>query len=182
MRKIAEANLASRNNFISIHSTAENTKLPDHCIDCVTAAQSFHWFNRKLFKIECQRILKNKGPILLIWNCRQEEDELVQAVDSINREFCQDFSGSACGMRGEKNNGDYSDFFSGNYEIKSFYNPILFNKERFLGLHQSASYCPDKRSTNYIKYINSLSKFFDKHCQNGILKLENNTQCYIGYI
>ncbi len=182
MRKIAELNLSFKNNFISIRATAENTTLSDHCVDYVTAAQSFHWFNRKLFKIECQRILKNKGLVILIWNCRQEDNEIVQAIDSISREFCPNFSGALCGMRGEKNIGDYRDFFSGDYEIKLFDNPIIFDKEGFLGLHQSASYCPDRKEENYIKYINSLSNFFDVHCEKGILKLENNTHCYIGYV
>ena len=182
MRKIAESNLSFKNNFISIRATAENTTLPDHCVDCITVAQAFHWFNRKLFKIECQRILKDKGRVILIWNCRQEDNKIVQAIDSISREFCPDFSGSSCGMRGEKNSGDYSNFFIGDYETKSFHNPIIFNKESFLGLHQSASYCPDRTEENYTKYIDGLSNFFDTHCQNGILRLENNTHCYIGYV
>lgn len=131
MRKIAESNLSFNKNFISIRATAENTTLPEHCIDCITAAQSFHWFNRKLFKIECQRILKKNGPILLIWNCRQENDSIVQAVDSISKDFCLNFSGSSCGLRGEIRNGDYSDFFTGHYEMKSFYNPIFLIRKVF---------------------------------------------------
>lgn len=182
MRKIAESNLSFNNHFISVKGTAENTTLPDHCIDCITAAQSFHWFNRKLFKIECQRLLKDNGYVILIWNCRQENNEIVQAIDSISKKYCPDFSGSSCGMRGEKICGDYRDFFLGEYEIKTFYNPILFNKESFLGLHQSASYCPNKKHKNYTAYMICLADFFDKHSQNGFLKLENNTNCYIGNI
>ena len=102
MRKIAELNLSFKNNFISIRATAENTTLSDHCVDYVTAAQSFHWFNRKLFKIECQRILKNKGLVILIRECHQEENEIVQAIDSISRENSVRIFKYICGMRGEK--------------------------------------------------------------------------------
>lgn len=182
MREIAESKLSSNNHFISVRGTAENTTLPDHSIDCITAAQSFHWFNRTLFKKECQRILKSKGYVILIWNCRQQDDEIVQAIDSISKTYCPDFSGALCGMRGEKAYGDYMDFFSGEYEIKSFYNPILFNKESFWGFHESASYCPDKEKENFFAYKMCLSNFFDKHSQNGLLTLENNTMCYVGYI
>lgn len=182
MRKIAESKSSSRTNFISIDATAENTTLAEHSIDYITAAQSFHWFNRKLFKTECQRILKNKGRVILIWNCRQESNEIVQAIDSISRYFCPNFSGSSNGMRGEKKTGDFRDFFTGNYEIKNFDNPILFNKESFLGLHKSASYCPAVETKNYINYIDTLSNFYDAHCLNGILKLENSTHCYVGYV
>lgn len=182
MRKIAESNLNFKEHFISVQGTAENTTLPDNCIDCITAAQSFHWFNRNLFKIECQRLLKDKGHVVLIWNCREENDEIVQSIDSISKKYCPDFSGSSCGMRGEKSSGDYKDFFLGQYEINTFYNPILFNKESFLGFHQSASYCPSKKSKHYAKYMTCLADYFDKHSQDGFLKLENSTHCYIGCV
>lgn len=182
MRKIAELNLSSRNNFVSISATAEATTLHKHSVDYVTAAQSFHWFDQKAFKEECLRILRNDGQVILIWNCRDERSAVVQAVDAISRKFCPNFSGSLCRMRGAKSPNDYKDFFTGNYYTKSFDNPLTFNKERFLGLHLSASYCPPKNNVNYSKYIDSLLNFFELHCKNGLLTLENNTCCYIGYV
>lgn len=182
MRRIAEINLSSRNNFISIQATAESTTLRTQSIDFVTAAQSFHWFDRKAFKKECQRILKKNGQVILIWNCRNEQDKIVREIDSISQKYCPSFSGSSCGMRGAKNIDDYQDFFIGKYDIQSFENPIIFDKESFLGLHQSASYCPNKNDKNYDKYIDSLSNYFDLHCQKGKLTLQNNTLCYIGHV
>ena len=85
-------------------------------------------------------------------------------------------------MRGATSENDYNDFFSGNYNTKFFDNPIIFNLEGFLGLHQSASYCPPKNSINYIKYIENLTNFFETHSSNGILVLENSVHCYIGYV
>ncbi|MBQ6993979.1 MAG: class I SAM-dependent methyltransferase [Lachnospiraceae bacterium] len=182
MRQVAELNLAHTNNFISINATAEDTTLHDQCIDFVTVAQAFHWFNREAFKKECQRILKPNGQVILIWNCRDEEDKMVQEIDLISKKYCSDFSGSSKGMRGAKNNAEYQNFFNGNYDTKSFFNPITFNKESFLGLHQSASYCPNRNEGNYKKYMEDLSYYFESHCQNGILVLQNNTCCYIGHI
>lgn len=182
MRKIAEINLAYRDNFVSVSASAEATTLPEHSIDYVTAAQSFHWFNKIAFKAECHRILKRGGQVILLWNCRDEESEIVQAVDAISRKFCPDFSGSLCGMRGAKSPDDYKDFFDGNYYTKSFCNPLTFNKESFLGLHLSASYCPKESDKNYSKYIDGLLNFFELHCKNGLLTLENYTRCYIGYV
>lgn len=182
MRRIAELNLSSRENFVSIHATAEATTLHEHCVNYITAAQSFHWFNRIAFKAECQRILKDKGQVILIWNRRDEKSDMVQAIDSISKHFCPNFSGSSCGMRGATAIGDYKDFFTGNYVTKSFSNPLIFNQENFLGLHQSASYCPNKDEENYSKYIDSLTNFFESHCRNGLLTLENSTHCYIGYV
>lgn len=182
MRKIAEFNLSSRNNFVSISATAEATTLHKHSVDYVTAAQSFHWFDKIAFKTECHRILRSDGQVILIWNCRDERNEIVQAIDAISRKFCPNFSGSLCGMRGAKSPDDYKDFFTGHYYTKSFYNPLTFNKESFLGLHMSASYCPKKNDRNYSKYIDGLLNFFESHCKNGLLTLENNTRCYIGNV
>lgn len=182
MRIMAESSLVSKNNFVSINAIAEATTLPDKCVNYITAAQSFHWFNRVAFKKECQRILKDNGRVLLIWNCRNEKNNIVQAIDSISQKFCPTFSGSSNGMRGATSENDYNDFFSGNYNTKVFDNPIIFNLERFLGLHQSASYCPPKNSINYIKYIENLTNFFETHSSNGILILENSVHCYIGYV
>lgn len=182
MRKIAELNLSYRDNFVSINATAKATTLQEHCVNYITAAQSFHWFNRIAFKIECQRILKDKGQVILIWNCRDEKSERVQAIDLISKKFCPDFSGSSRGMRGAISADDYKNFFTGNYITKSFSNPLIFNLENFLGLHQSASYCPTRSEENYSKYMDSLTNFFESHCRNGLLTLENNTHCYIGYV
>lgn len=182
MRKTAQLKFALNNNYISIAGTAENTTLQNHCIDYITVAQAFHWFNRKIFKDECKRILKKDGQAILIWNCRDETNEIVQEIDAINSKYCPDFSGSLCGMRGAKGKDDYKDFFFGNYATASFDNPIVFDQERFLGLHLSASYCPSKSDKNYFIYINALSNYFESHCVNGTLVLENSTHCYVGYV
>lgn len=153
-----------------------------HSVDYVTAAQSFHWFDKTAFKTECRRILRSDGQVVLIWNCRDERSQIVQAVDAISRKYCPGFSGSLCGMRGAKSPDDYKDFFAEKYYTKSFNNPLIFNKESFLGLHMSASYCSKKNDENYVKYIDSLLNFFERYSKNGLLILENNTRCYIGHV
>lgn len=182
MRQIAEMNNQGVKNFISINSNAENTTLNEQSIDYITAAQSFHWFNRLCFKKECQRILKPGGKVILIWNRRDETSELVQAIDSISRKYCPQFSGSSYGMRGATTEDAYQDFFSGNYDTKIFPNNIPFDKERFIGLHQSASYRLNENDINYHDYIHTLSDFFDLHCTNNELILPNNTCCYVGSV
>lgn len=182
MRKVAEIDNQNRANFISINSNAENTTLMEHTIDYITAAQSFHWFNRSSFKKECQRILKPNGKVILIWNRRDESSELVQAIDFISQKYCPQFSGSSCGMRGAKTKDEYQDFFIGEYDTRIFPNNILFDKERFIGLHQSASYRLNENDKNYHNYIHDLSDFFDSHSTNNKLILPNNTYCYIGSV
>lgn len=48
-------------------ASAENSGLPSHSIDLITAATSIHWFNKQKFFDEAERILKREG-ILAVWN------------------------------------------------------------------------------------------------------------------
>ena len=180
MRSISEKASSDNPKFISINATAENTTLLDKSIDFITAAQSFHWFNKQTFKVECQRILRPNGKVVLIWNRRNEASKTVQDIDDINRKYCPQFSGSTNGMRGANTETDYQDFFLNGYETKIFPNDILFDKKRFIGLHQSASYRLSENDPNYFHYIDELSSYFDLHSTGGKLILPNNTCCYVG--
>lgn len=182
MRNAAKKIISNYHNIIPINGTAENTTLSNKSVDFITAAQSFHWFDRQIFKTECKRILKQNGKVILIWNCRDENDDIVLSIDNINRKYCSDFSGSTNGMRGEKTKNDFSNFFLDQYEIKLFENHLEFNEECFIGWHLSASYCPNSNESTYFPYINELKNFFNSHCQNGKIIIPNYTKLYIGNI
>lgn len=84
MRRQAEADFSSVTNFISRPGSAEDTHLASHSIDLVTAAQSFHWFNREKTYTEFKRILKPSGRVLLVWNYRDiDGDELQRRYEAI---------------------------------------------------------------------------------------------------
>lgn len=182
MRKVAEKNLGKKPGFISINGTAENTTLEKESVDYITAAQSFHWFDRWSFKQECKRILRSKGKVILIWNSRDETSELVRKIDVINKKYCPNFSGSASGMRGAKNTNDFDDFFQNGYRENCFQNNLIFTKEGFIGLHLSASYRLETGDSNYWNYINELTEFFDLYSTNGILEMPNLTRSYTGTV
>ena len=71
MRKAGEEFLNAYPRFSSIEGTAEETTLPDHTVDLVTAAQAAHWFDRRKARQEFIRILKTGGWSVLIWNERR---------------------------------------------------------------------------------------------------------------
>ncbi len=66
MRDKAELLYKDFSNIVSVNGTAEATTLENDCVDLVTVAQAFHWFDRKTFKLECQRILKKNGKVFLV--------------------------------------------------------------------------------------------------------------------
>lgn len=62
MRREAERLLGGEPRLTLLGGSAEHTGLPDASVDCVTAAQAFHWFDRERFRAECRRILTPGGP------------------------------------------------------------------------------------------------------------------------
>jgi SAM-dependent methyltransferase len=61
------------------NGTAEATNLPDASVDFVTCFQAFHWFDPTPTLQEFHRILKPSGRLAVVWNNRDQEDELTQS-------------------------------------------------------------------------------------------------------
>lgn len=182
MRAQAEADLKHFPNFIPVCGTAENSKLQSNIADCVTAAQAFHWFDRARFQTECRRILKENGKVILVWNSREANSRLVQENDRINRIYCPNFKGFSGGMRGTEDEGNFSDFFCGTYETKTFPHPLKMDKNGFIGRNLSASYALKPTDSGYSAYIAALEGLFAEFVQDGFLIMPNITRCYVGNV
>jgi SAM-dependent methyltransferase len=182
MRIKAEIDLCEFSNFISINGTAENTTLNTKSVNYITVAQAFHWFDRKKFKTECQRILKAEGKVILVWNSRDLNADVVLETDKIHRAYCSNFKGFSGGMRGEESEGYFNGFFTGEYKTYIFQNNLSFNLDGFIGRNLSASYALKKDDDKYDDYVTELTKCFSKYSVNGTLIMPNITKCYIGII
>ncbi|WP_027630931.1 class I SAM-dependent methyltransferase [Ruminiclostridium cellobioparum] len=181
MRRMAETKLAGFNNFYSVDGTAENTRLDDRSIDFVTVAQAFHWFDALAFQKECMRILKPGGLAVLVWNSRAAGSELVMENAEICKKYCPDFTGFSGGM--EEKPSDLSIFFKdGSYETKQFDNKISYDLEGFIGRNLSASYAPNEKETNYVKFVNAITSLFDRYSVSGKVAVPNVTRCYSGKV
>jgi ubiquinone/menaquinone biosynthesis C-methylase UbiE len=181
MRQIAEEELAPFTNFVSIRGTAEDTTIQQSSVDFITVAQAFHWFNKEMFKRECQRILKPKGKVVLVWNSRVASSELVIENRDICQRLCINFKGFSGGQ--EEDAEAFSSFFKdGNCEYQVFENDLTFDKNTFIGRNLSASYAPKAEDSNYNPYVEALSELFDKYSVNGVLIMPNATRSYIGLV
>lgn len=180
MRVVAETNLSSFSGFISVNGNAENTTIANNSVDYITVAQAFHWFDREKFKKECQRILKPEGKVILVWNIRDNKNELVIENYEVNRKYCPNFKGFSGGMYGKTNEDDFSDFFNGKYETKVFINNLIFDMDGFIGRNLSASYALKSNDAQYNNYINELKKIYEKYSNNGQLIMPNLTCSYVG--
>jgi len=185
MRAVAESDLNSYKNFISVNGNDENTTLDTNSVDLITVAHAFHLFNREKFKIECNRILKPNGKVILIWNSRVFALEAIESGYEINRKYCPQFTGfddSMRNTRGEEKENDFDDFFVGGYETKTFQNNRTFDLDGFIGCTMSATYAPKENDENYRDYIYELTKCFNEHAIEGKMMMSNNTRSYSGMV
>ena len=182
MRKAAEQELAQYKNFASVPQSAESTGLYDRSIDFVTAAQSFHWFDRQKFKAECQRIMKENGKAVLVWNSRDMSSAFVQKCDELNRAYCPDYKGFSGGMNHDSPE-EFAGFFKdGMYDHMVFPNDLVFDLNGFIGRSLSASYAPKEGAETYEPYVSGLKQLFEKYSDSGSLRMPNRTRAYIGRV
>ncbi|MBE6692264.1 MAG: class I SAM-dependent methyltransferase [Ruminococcaceae bacterium] len=180
MRIKAEEKYKTIANITSINATAENTLLTDCSVDLITVAQAFHWFDRVVFKNECKRILKPNGKVVLVWNDRDSDSEIIKDNFVVNKKYCKDFKGSSNGIDFSK--AAFSDFFSGEFELVEFCNNLIYTREDFIARNLSSSYAPKEKDLIYDDYIKAVGKVFDKYQSNGTVKYPYITRCYFGTI
>lgn len=178
MRSVAEDKYTAYENIISVNGSAEDTKLSDKSVDFITVAQAFHWFDRQSFKTECRRILKDDGNILLVWNDRDTESELIRENYDINRRFCPNFKGSSNGF--DFSRDTFRDFFDDDFDTVQFRNDLIYDENTFVLRCLSSSYAPKPGEENYDEYVAELQKLFKKHSLNGTASYPYITRCYIG--
>ena len=180
MRKTAEEDLKEYSGFFSIPASAENTGLENSSVDFVTVAQAFHWFDTQKFKTECKRILKPQGKIILVWNSRNDDSVITKENEKIDIEFCKNFKGYSGGISGPLQREKIAQFFDNKFELKVFENPLVYDRDGFIGRNLSSSYAPKGGEENYEEYISALSDMFDKFSTNGVIEYPFYTQSYVG--
>ena len=180
MRLKAEAKYGAYPNIISVSGNAEHTSLPDESVDCITAAQAFHWFDRKAFKTECRRILRPGGNIVLIWNDRDDESPVIRENLALNYRFCPGFKGTSAGISFDPEN--FRDFFEGEFQVTRFDNTLEYAEEMFVSRNLSSSYAPQENTENYHLYIEHLRKLFGSYARNGVIEYPYITRCFVGRV
>ena len=178
MRKTAENELNIFSNFHSIKGDAENTTLEDASVDFITTAQAFHWFNVQRFKQECDRILKDNGKAVLIWNIRDEADPLNQDLYRIFTGYCPDFKGFGGGI--VKDDPRIKTFFNNQYDYISFDNPLYYDRDRFIARHLSGSYSLKEGDSGFVDYLREIENIFNKYARDGVVSIANRSVAYIG--
>ena len=185
MRLAAKRSLQKYSRCTLINGYDQATGLPAHCVDFVTAAQAFHWFEPVGFFRECQRILKPGGSVIIIYNTRDSDSLSVIHLEQICRKYCPSFKGFSNGLK----ESDISRFFGGEYEKQSFDNPLVYdNADAFIQRILSSSYSLVPKDSKYGNYIHELRELFATYAKSpGVsdecrMIMPNHTMIYHGKI
>ncbi|WP_421193405.1 class I SAM-dependent methyltransferase [Aeromonas enteropelogenes] len=179
MRAAAQQLLAEAPNVVCHDGRAEATGLPDGCVDLVTVAQAFHWFNRPAFKAECRRLLKPGGRVALIWNDRLTDTEFLKAYEGGLRTYSGDYEEVNHRNLGE---GDFTAFFEGDYRLCRFDNCQHFDLDGVLGRLNSSSYAPAIGTSAYEQLTALIRREFARWEQDGRIAFNYSTLVYSGRV
>ena len=176
MRRKAEEELNGNGNFTSVRGSDENMNLPGNSVDCISAAQSFHWFNPEAFKKECRRVLKPGGKIFIVYNSKVDSAECTKALAELNYKYSPDFHGFSNGMSSEK----CLFFFSKNGVVFRTDNTLIYDRQGYVNRALSSSYSLKESDENYSGYLKGLNEIFDTFSKDGFISIPNETVTYTG--
>lgn len=181
MREAAERLLKNYSNFESLDATAENTLLEDNSIDLIIAGQAFHWFDKERCKGEFNRILKQNGTVVLMWNDRRTDStHFLQAYEDFIKMFATDYL-----QVNHKNINEkiFNNFFGeSNYKMESFLNFQYFDFEGLKGRILSSSYMPSEEHQDFNFMMSVLKKIFTRFQEKGKVTIEYDTKIYYGQL
>jgi SAM-dependent methyltransferase len=180
MREAAEKLLGGYPRFRSVDGSAEHTTLANKSVDLIVAGQAFHWFDRKKSKREFARILRPSGSVALLWNTRRADTPFAKAHENLLQEF----------------GADYHEINHTNIDaetIRKFFEPAAVHVHRlkneqlldFDGLRGrilSCSYIPSAGQPRHEEMLAAITRLFDDHKQNGVVRIDYDTEIYLGQL
>lgn len=178
MRRKAEEKLGCCENFISVSGNDADMHLPDNSADCITAAQSFHWFDSEAFRKECRRVLKPGGRVLIVYNSRDEKADCTKALAALRRKYNPEFHGFSNGISNET----CMDFFTGSCEIFRSDNTQTYCRQDYINRVLSSSYSINENEESYGTYLREINEIFDSFSRDGYMTIPTETIAYIGDI
>jgi len=179
MRREAEELLSGRPGFCSVNGRDRAFGLPEPAegtVDCVTAAQAFHWFDADAFARECRRVLKPDGYVVLVYNHRDTEADVIRENMEICRKYCPGFVSFSHGLDAIETDR----LFVHGFETVRFPNHLYYTCGAFVQRMLSASYGLRGTDPGYAEFLSELTALFEKYAENGRLRIPNHTLAYFG--
>jgi SAM-dependent methyltransferase len=180
MRIAAEQWLGTFPGFHSVAGRAEATTLPDHSVDCVLAAQAFHWFEPERARSEFRRILRAGGWVVLLWNRRlKEATPFLRAYETLLEKHGVDYAQ----VRHEGiDDAALAAFFAPGFGRHSLPHAQVLDFDSLRGGLLSSSYAPRFGHPAHAPILAMLRRIFDEHQQDGRVRLDYETVVYHGRV
>ncbi len=128
--QIAYARENAERNHWNIHylvAPAEETNLPDHSFDAITAAQCFGYFDREKMRTELQRLIKPDGIFIKIYLTYTLDDEIAKKSHLLIKQMNPDWTPGEAASRTM-----YDDLFGGRI-TEVYHCDIPFTRESWNG-------------------------------------------------
>jgi SAM-dependent methyltransferase len=176
MRNAGENRLKQYPRFVSIAARAEATTLPDCTGDFITAGQAFHWFQPDPTRVECKRILKPGGWVVVVENIGRVDTPFMAAYHQFNNTYL-----------GEKDSEPedlerYRRFFFHGYFTEKLLEGVSQRADinSLLGRVLSRANAPEADHPRHNEMIDALRTVFDRYQQNGEVVITYNTKIIYG--
>lgn len=175
MKAAAEQILSDFKNFKSVEGTAENTNIAGKSVDLIFSGQAFHWFDMEKSKIEFNRILKDNGNLVLVWNSRSSKSSFQKEYEKALFDNIEEYK---LVNHRNINESEISNFF-----FPKTMNKICLDNKQILDLQGlkgrllSSSYCP-KSGEYYNKLMKKIEQIFEKYQVNNEIEFEYETQIF----
>jgi SAM-dependent methyltransferase len=181
MRRAGEEFLKQYPRFRSVAASAESTTLPDASVDLVVAGQAFHWFDPRAARTEFARILRQGGPVVVIWNERLKDNSpFLREYETFLRAFGTDYDKVSERYPQVQSMKDY--FGPGAMTKRSFANAQVFDFDGLRGRLLSSSYSPPRGHAMHEPMLAALLPLFDAHAENGRVRFDYETYVYFGQL
>jgi len=178
MREACERLLAAYPKLDSVEGTAEETRLADHSVDLVTAAQAAHWFDLARTRREFVRILKPGGWCALIWNERcTDTTPFLRDYEQLLLTYGTDYQD----VRHENTTKGIEKFFAPSPSfLRVFDYQQIFDYDGLEGRLLSSSYAPGPGHEKHAPMLEQLRRLFAKYQQQGEVTVEYKTRVFYG--
>lgn len=175
MREASEQTLSGYIQFTAVDGSAEASKLPDKSVDVILCGQAFHWFDQTKCKVEFDRILKDGGHQVFIWNARSTKSRFQKEYEKALNDHIPEYK--------FVNHRNIDDSEIARFFLPKTSNKICLANKQVLSLQglkgrlMSSSYCP-KSGEQHDRLMLAMERLFDKYQANGTIEFEYETQMY----
>ncbi len=179
MRRAGRRQLADADRVSWRDGTAEATGLAPASVDLVTAAQAFHWFDRRRSRAEFARILRPGGRVAILWNERRKATTpFLAAYERLLVDWAIDYRRI-----------DHTRI--GRADLEPFFAPAPLHEARcdnhqrldlegLEGRLRSCSYAPGPGHPDHRPMMAELRRIFAAHERSGRVTIDYDTRIYYG--